>query len=167
MDLIGFVCVLESKGLSHVLGSKGLCHQCMNRKHPYKQHGSIGQILIWKFCSKQSDTDPKPSSIPHSLVVRLPTAYVIAKFNKHGKKLLLWLESGMMMVLEFRIWIGLCFEQNFRIKIGFGYYWKFSERIGLSNFNIRTTLQLASPLKIHVFHLAIQPAGPPFSVVQN
>jgi len=37
MDLIGFVCVLESKGLSHVLGSKGLCHQSINRKHPYKQ----------------------------------------------------------------------------------------------------------------------------------
>jgi len=27
MGLIGFVCVLESKGLSHALGSKGLCHQ--------------------------------------------------------------------------------------------------------------------------------------------
>jgi len=50
------------------------------------------------------------------------------------------LESGMMMVLDFRIWIGLCFEQNFRIRIGFGYYLNFSERIGLSNFNIRTTL---------------------------
>jgi len=61
------------------------------------------------------------------------------------------LESGMMMVLDFRIWIGLCFEQNFRIRIGFGswiplkffksgYHWNFSERIGLSNFNIRTTL---------------------------
>ena len=37
MDLIGFVCVLESKGLSHALGSKGLCHQSINRKHPYKQ----------------------------------------------------------------------------------------------------------------------------------
>jgi len=46
----------------------------------------------------------------------------------------------MMMVLDFRIWIGLCFEQNFRIRIGFGYYWNFSEQIGLSNFNIRTTL---------------------------
>ena len=57
-----------------------------------------------------------------------------------AKKLLLWLESGMMMVLDFRIWIGLCFEQNFRIRIGFGYHWNFSERIGLSNFNIHTTL---------------------------
>jgi len=28
----------------------------------------------------------------------------------------------MMMVLDFRIWIGLYFEQNFRIRIGFGYY---------------------------------------------
>ena len=28
MDLIGFVCVLESKGL---------CHKSINRKHPYKQ----------------------------------------------------------------------------------------------------------------------------------
>ena len=37
MDLIGFVCVLESKGLSHALGSKGLCHQSINLKHPYKQ----------------------------------------------------------------------------------------------------------------------------------
>ena len=34
-----------------------------------------------------------------------------------AQKLLLWLESGMMMVLYFRIWIGLCFEQNFRIRI--------------------------------------------------
>jgi len=46
----------------------------------------------------------------------------------------------MMMVLDFRIWIGLCFEQNFWIRIGFGYYWNFSERIRLSNFNIHTTL---------------------------
>jgi len=37
MDLIGFVHVLESKGLSHALGSEGLCHQSINRKHPYKQ----------------------------------------------------------------------------------------------------------------------------------
>ena len=37
MDLIGFVCVLESKCLSHAMGSKGLCHQSVNRKHPYKQ----------------------------------------------------------------------------------------------------------------------------------
>jgi len=28
----------------------------------------------------------------------------------------------MMMVLDFRIWIGLRVEQNFRIRIGFGYY---------------------------------------------
>jgi len=37
MDLIGFVCALESKGLFHALGSKGLCHQSINRKHRYKQ----------------------------------------------------------------------------------------------------------------------------------
>ena len=37
MDLIGFVCVLVSKGLSHALGSKGLRHKSINRKHPYKQ----------------------------------------------------------------------------------------------------------------------------------
>jgi len=37
MDMIGFVCVLESKCLSHALGSKRLCHQSINRKHPYKQ----------------------------------------------------------------------------------------------------------------------------------
>ena len=59
-----------------------------------------------------------------------------------------------MMVLDFRIWIGLCFEQNFRIRIGFGYYWNFSEWIGLSNFNIRITLVVTQhPLRNCVDHL--------------
>jgi len=34
ISLIGFVCVLESKGLSHALGSKGLCHLSINVKRP-------------------------------------------------------------------------------------------------------------------------------------
>jgi len=37
MGLIGFVCVFEGKGQSHALGNKGLCHQSINLKHPYKQ----------------------------------------------------------------------------------------------------------------------------------
>ena len=45
-----------------------------------------------------------------------------------------------MVVSDFRIRIGLCFEHTFRIRMGFGYYWNFSDRIGSSNFNIRTTL---------------------------
>jgi len=46
----------------------------------------------------------------------------------------------MMMVLDFRIWIGLYFEQNFRIRIGFGYYWNFSERSG-SDYQISISAQ--------------------------
>jgi len=43
MGLIGLVCVLASKGLSHALGSKGLCHQSINLKHPISRGASKGQ----------------------------------------------------------------------------------------------------------------------------
>jgi len=64
-----------------------------------------------------------------------------------------------MMVLDFLIWIRLCFEQNLRIRIGFGYYWNFSERIRLSNFNIRTTLAHTDVLRKNIVRALATESG--------